>query len=129
MASGDLPITSNRVGPFRVGRHIGVFQNAGTIFVNSSSGPAIETIADGEPVMGCIDVTNQLVWFSRLGNPGVWNGSGTANPATGNRQRIRRAGHASFRRVTQGNFDRVANVNFGASSYINSAPPGFSNFI
>jgi hypothetical protein len=34
-----------------------------------------------------------------------------------------------FAVVTQGNFDRVANVNFGASSYINSAPPGFSNFI
>jgi hypothetical protein len=77
-----------------------------------------------------VDFTAQLSWFRK--NGGNWNGSGTANPATG-------VGGNSFSYLTGGPFFIAANLNVGAASYaltLNAggtayafaAPAGFGNW-
>jgi hypothetical protein len=43
--------------------------------------PGFSALADGDVVSVAVDLTGNLIWF-RV-NGGNWNGSGTANPATG----------------------------------------------
>lgn len=67
-------------------------ENSGALATLGSSGSAVSTpagaftvgfsaLADGDIVSVAVDLTSNLIWFTV--NGGNWNGSGTANPATG----------------------------------------------
>ncbi len=57
--------------------------NGGAISINNVTvGGNIGSFADGTVICMAADLTAQLIWF-RKGAAGNWNGSGTANPATG----------------------------------------------
>lgn len=85
------------------------------------------TTANGNVITVCFDADNKLIWISR--NGGNWNGSGTANPATG-------TGGISFASITGPYFafagSDVANdggtANFGAAAFNRSLPSGFQPY-
>ena len=83
---------------------------------------------NGSVVGMAVDVSNGLIWW-RVGS-GSWNGSGTANPATG-------VGGISFSitglvypaaATFGGDFGNSFTANFGGSAYVNIPPSGFSNW-
>jgi hypothetical protein len=62
---------------------LAVVYNTGNIWVNNvNTGSSIGAVASAAVVGIAVDVTARLIWF-RLAPSGNWNGSGTANPATG----------------------------------------------
>ena len=91
---------------------------------NLNSGVALPA---GTVVGIAVDFTNHLIWF-RMAPSGNWNGSGTANPATG-------VGGITFSTgamvpfVTFGGSGgaagNVITANFGASSFTGTVPSGF----
>lgn len=105
----------------------GYFANNGG-FLPSGSGGASPI---GTLVGIAIDFGAQLLWARP--NGGEWNGSGTANPATG-------TGGVSFSAITgpyfpaftttsiNGNPSGFITSNFGASTFLHSPPSGFSPF-
>jgi Collagen triple helix repeat (20 copies) len=105
-----------------------VARTTGLIIVNGvGSGSSIGVITPGSVVGIAVDLTAQLIWF-RLGASGNWNGSGTANPATG-------AGGVSISAISSGllyplmtgaSGDAVT-ANFGASAFSGAVPLGFAN--
>lgn len=105
----------------------------GNVFMNGSliGSPGNYNVA-GNLVAIAIDVAAQLVWFrTLLPTLGSWNGSGTANPATG-------AGGFSFATIGGGSaifpiveFGASADqftVNFGGLSFTGTMPSGFASF-
>jgi hypothetical protein len=99
---------------------------AGTIQVNAVSvGGAIGAIPGGGVVGIAVDFAAQLIWF-RLGAAGNWNGSGTANPATG-------AGGVSISTISSGplfplmsgSTSDALTANFGDSAFSGAVPSGF----
>ncbi len=112
-----------------VGATTGVFSlgGDGNFYINATSAGALGSV--GTSTMGmAIDLNANLGWF-RLGS-GNWNGSGTANPATG-------AGGIDISSLTKpvcpiggqtiANFVVMA-LNTGQASYANAAPTGFGNW-
>src|SRR5215472_12657550 len=58
-------------------------RSTGNIFINNvNTGSTLGIINPGSVLCIAVDFTAQLIWF-RVGAAGQWNGSGTANPATG----------------------------------------------
>ena len=92
--------------------------------INGTFPDWLTAYASGNVVGMAVDLTAGLVWW-RTG-AGNWNGSGTANPATG-------AGGFSIAAYTgtphhiivSGDNGHVATVNFGATAFANAAPSGF----
>jgi hypothetical protein len=100
----------------------------GTIFVNTTSAGALGAIGAGAVVCCAVDASARLAWF-RLGAAGLWNNSGTANPATG-------AGGFS---ISLGigialcpyavviNTNDTVTANFGDSAFAGAVPSGFTS--
>jgi hypothetical protein len=75
-----------------------------------------------------IDFTTGLIWIRK--NAGNWNGSGTANPATGIGGFSFAAGTAMMPVVGFGTTGSESyTLNLGATSYANAAPSGFGNWV
>jgi hypothetical protein len=102
--------------------------SGGAIYFNGvDQGKNVGAIGAGAVLSFAIDVPNSLLW-ARLG-AGNWNGSGTANPATG-------VGGISISSLFPSNAARAAlavngasinvTANFGASSFAQSVPSGFT---
>ena len=93
---------------------------------NSASGSQIGTINPGNVIGVAVDFTAHLIWF-RIAPSGNWNGSGTANPATGvGGLNISALSGALFPLFTGGSGD-VCTANFGASAFNGSVPSGFNS--
>jgi len=101
---------------------------SGAIWINgSNSGSALGSPA-GATVGIAVDLSAGLIWF-RLTPSGNWNGSGTANPATG-------VGGVSLGALTGSTFypcfggtfanDKMT-ANFGATAFNGSVPSGFAS--
>lgn len=106
-----------------------VAYNFSTNFVINSSSLGNGAAWGAGDVLGCaVDLGAKLLWV-RV-NAGLWNNSGTANPATGvggiNISSL--AAVAYFPAITLVNTGDVAVANFGATAYANAAPAGFVNW-
>ena len=100
----------------------------GQIFNNGSIGPSIGgTLATGAIVCFALDVTNKLLWM-RNGAAGNWNGSGTANPATGVGGISLAAWASSALYAMAGGIggSDAWTANFGASAFSGAVPSGFT---
>jgi hypothetical protein len=102
----------------------------GNIFLNgSNSGVALSpNLPPGGQVCCALDMTANLLWI-RSTATGQWNGSGTANPATG-------AGGLNISSIASGGIFPMFNwaaandkctANFGASSFVGAVPSGFTS--
>jgi len=104
-----------------------VFGN-GIININAGFAGSIGTRSSGDVIGIAVDFAAGLIWF-RVAPSGNWNGSGTANPATG-------TGGFSISGITGGplfpNFsttnlaNEVITGNFGDSTFTGAVPSGFS---
>jgi hypothetical protein len=99
----------------------------GNVYFNG----ALATTVPGAPPThtGCIalDIGGGLVWFRA--DAASWNGSGTADPATGvGGLSISALGVPLFPMFnTAANADQLT-VNFGASAFVQTPPAGFGNW-
>lgn len=104
---------------------------AGSIFNNSFT-----PVATGHPVWNnatpvticvAVDLFNDRIWF-RLNN-GVWNNSGTADPATNvggiDISNLFASAGAAPVALFQGNTGIIATANFGATAFAQAVPSGF----
>lgn len=105
---------------------VGIFQSSGNIYSNTSKvGTGTSFGTAGNIVCVALDAVNRLVWL-RVGS-GNWNGSATANPATGTGG-IAVAGSASLCAAICTDESAVFAANFGASAFAQSVPSGFSSW-
>jgi hypothetical protein len=109
------------------------YSTGGRVIINSTNVATIGTFTTGSVVsmaviLDPVTPANQQIWF-RVGN-GNWNGSGTANPATG-------VGGISLSTLNAGPYVPTVTLqangdsltaNFGATSYAESVPSGFGNW-
>jgi len=73
-----------------------------------------------------VDFSGQLIWF-RVAPAGSWNGSGTANPATGvDGISISVIAGSRFPTMTGQGGDAIT-ANFGASAFTGVVPSGFTS--
>lgn len=105
-------------------------RSTGGITINgSSTGSALGIIGIAAVVGIAVDFTAQLIWF-RIAPAGNWNGSGTANPATG-------TGGLSISTISSGALypymcgatSDVLTANFGSSAFSGTVPSGFTSGI
>ena len=87
--------------------------------------------AAGQIACIALDLTGQLIWF-RKGAAGNWNGSGTANPATGAggyAVSFVGAGVAAYALYSSNNATPTGLVtaNFGDSAFAGVVPAGFAS--
>jgi len=98
----------------------------GGCYVNGVSSGNLGSLVSGNIVGIAADLTASLIWL-RVSPSGNWNGSGTANPATG-------TGGISFSALTGVLFPVFAayaspdavTANFGASAFSGTIPSGFT---
>ena len=117
LASATLNAGST-IGSATVARTGGITVN------NTASGSSLGALSAGNTIGIALDISNNLCWF-RAAPSGNWNGSGTANPATG-------AGGVSISAISGMQFPiflgngsgEVATANFGASTFIGVVPSG-----
>ena len=110
-------------GPFSCG-----CGSAGGIFVGgTSTGSSIGTISNGNVVCIAVDFTARLAWF-RLGAAGNWNGSATANPATGAGGISHTLGNGvpAHPAITGINTTAIT-ANFGDTAFVGAVPAGFTS--
>jgi hypothetical protein len=106
--------------------------NCGTggIAVNGTAQTGLGAITSGGVVCVAVNLATQLIWF-RLGAAGNWNGSGTANPATG-------VGGYSIAALTSvaiplyavmecATSGGVLTANFGDTAFTGAVPAGFTS--
>ena len=60
---------------------VGYYGQNGEVSFNSTALATISTYTTGDVIAVEVDLDNDLIWFAK--NAGDWNGSGTADPATG----------------------------------------------
>jgi hypothetical protein len=97
-------------------------------YINNVSLLTDATFTNGDVIDQALDIGGGLVWIRK--NGGNWNGSGTANPATGaGGVSISSAGSAPyFAAACIHNAVASITANFGATSYTYAAPAGFGNW-
>ena len=100
---------------------------SGAISVNSiSSGQSLGARSSGDIIGIAVDGTAHLIWF-RVAPSGNWNGSGTADPATGTGGiSISSLGSTVFPAFGQTTSGQSATANFGATAFTGAVPSGFS---
>jgi hypothetical protein len=112
-----LGSSSNSVGYFGGGG------GSGTVSINGSTVATIQGYAQGNTISMAEDTAAQLVWFGV--NGGIWNNSGSANPATG-------VGGISIASVTGPYFGGVCENGSGAgfvmTGNFGAASPGYTYF-
>jgi hypothetical protein len=108
------------------GNSIGVIPDGGAVVRNSGLVATIDVLAAGDILDICFDTTAALAWFRRIrsGAGGNWNGSGTANPATGVGGVAAPSGALGFV-VSSDTAGAKLTVNWGASAFTLSNPSGF----
>lgn len=113
---------SNGLGIAFVGRTTGAINVNGVASGSALGGP----IAAASVIGIAVDLAAKLIWF-RIAPAGQWNGSGTADPATG-------VGGVNIASISSGllypifsgqTLDKVT-ANYGASGFSGSVPSGFS---
>lgn len=102
----------------------------GRILINAvDSGASISggvAVAQGSAIGFAVDFTAKLLW-ARQGAAGNWNGSGTANPATGTGGlSITSIAGALFALMAGQNLDKVT-ANFGDTAFTGAVPAGFTS--
>lgn len=99
---------------------------SGSLYFNGSQVSTLPGVTGGSVVCVAIDVTSSLLWM-RV-NGGNWNGSGTANPATGvggiNIASLFPS-NAVFAAVTVNATNADVTANFGGSAFAQTVPSGF----
>jgi hypothetical protein len=112
-----LGSSSNSVGYFGGGG------GSGTVSINGSTVATVQGYAQGNTISMAEDTTGQLVWFGV--NGGIWNNSGSANPATG-------VGGISISGVTGPYFGGVCENGSGTglvmTGNFGAASPGYTYF-
>jgi hypothetical protein len=102
----------------------------GPILVNNGTptgSPTLGSRSNGDIIGMAIDLTAQLMWF-RVCPSGNWNGSGTANPATGvGGVSISSIAGTLFPAFWANNVGDAGTHNFGASSFSGAVPSGFNS--
>ena len=84
--------------------------------------------AQGDTIALAVDVTNRLIWFRVVsGTPGLWNGDGTANPATGVNGISLISGSLIPYVVTGTGAGNAFTANFGGSAFTGTVPSGFTS--
>jgi hypothetical protein len=117
-------LSSPTTGSARIGRTNGhIFINATDTLASISGGAAVPA---GSVICFAVDFTAQLLW-ARQGAAGSWNGSGTANPATGTGGlSIAAISGPLFALMAGANLDKVT-ANFGDSAFTGTVPSGFTS--
>jgi hypothetical protein len=119
------------------GTNTATIGKSGSVAVNGAGfGAGLGALTAGNTVGVAVDLTNGLFW-TRLCPSGNWNGSGTANPATG----AGGAGLSTYGTTPpalgtmwfpyygqQTSSGDVATYDFGASAYVGTPPSGFGNW-
>src|SRR4029077_824676 len=105
----------------------------GAIWVNNANtGSAIGVISSGNVIGVALDMTGLLIWF-RIAPSGNWNGSGTANPATGvggisiSACFGAQAAYAAFASTGSAGNGNAVTANFGDSAFTGAVPAGFAS--
>jgi hypothetical protein len=99
----------------------------GSIYINGTySGSSLGPRTSGDIIGIASDLVAGLIWF-RAAPSGNWNGSGTANPATGvgGISLGALAGSVLFPFFAASSTGQVATANFGASAFSGAVPSGF----
>jgi hypothetical protein len=95
----------------------------------ANSGSGLGTWANGDVLCIAVDLSARLIWFRR-GATGNWNGSGTANPATGTggfSSNYLGGGYDTHPAIhLQSTSDQIT-ANFGDSAFIGAVPSGFTS--
>lgn len=112
------------------GINVAICNGAGAIAVNGTAQTGVGAFAVGGVCCVAVDVGASLIWF-RNGAAGNWNGSGTANPATGvggYSLSTLAAGAATLYAYGGGTITNATPVtaNFGATAFIGTVPAGFT---
>jgi hypothetical protein len=100
----------------------------GNLYINGLYKGVTIGFGNGDVVCAAVDMNNKLIWF-RI-NGGNWNGSGTANPATGaggfDISTPFSTGTAAYA-MSGNDFNSGASftANFGATSFAQTVPSGF----
>jgi len=102
--------------------------HSGNIVLNSSNtGSSLAPRTSGDIIGMAVDLTARLIWF-RVAPTGNWNGSSTANPATGaGGISISALSGTLFAGAYTGTSGEVITGNFGASAFSGSVPSGFTS--
>lgn len=103
----------------------------GTIWVNNVSlGSLLGSLAAGGVVVGhALDATGKWYWARNASTGGFWNGSATANPATGVGGIPLTGGLATaalYPAACAGTGPTVVTANFGDAGFAAAAPAGFT---
>jgi hypothetical protein len=104
-------------------------EQGGTIYLNGvTTGVSLGAITTGNVVCVAVDITNRLIWF-RKGAAGNWNGSASANPATGvgGISIISLASSVVYPWITIGNTNDQVTANFGDTAFGGAVPSGFTS--
>jgi hypothetical protein len=107
----------------------GVTRSAGTIYVEGvSTGSAVGAITAGSVIGVAIDSDARLVWY-RLGAAGNWNGSASANPATGagGIPILLGRGVPIYPAVFVNGTNDQTTANFGDSAFVGAVPSGYTS--
>jgi hypothetical protein len=101
----------------------------GAIWINNTNtSSTLGARVSGDIIGIAVDVPNNLIWF-RVAPSGNWNGSGTANPATGIGG-LSISGMTSVPLLPAAGFgigSEVITGNFGASAFTGTVPSGFTS--
>jgi hypothetical protein len=119
------------LGSGTVGSLVYLVTNGGTVFNNGIGATALGgTTTSGWVCCIAIDATNRLVW-ARNGASGNWNGSTTANPATGvggvSLAWSGGPGYGLYACASGGGGGGVVTANFGASAFVGAVPSAFAS--
>jgi hypothetical protein len=104
-----------------------VFVGGNVFFNGVVSGVNIGAVANGQTTCVAIDLVNSSIWF-RI-NGGIWNNSGTANPASnigGISILTLFPGNPAFAVVTTNGTVPSCVANFGMSAFTQAVPAGFT---
>lgn len=105
------------------------YWRSGGVYINGSGTPVatLATYTSGDIIDVAVNLDARLVWFRK--NGGNWNGSGTANPATGvEGLDISAVTGNIYPSAILYSINSQVTANFGGSAYTHAAPSGFSNF-
>ena len=130
LANGTAVLNTNPYSAVYGSGVVGVFESGYIWMEGGDVGYLGATISAGTIVCVAVDLTARYIWF-RAGATGLWNGSSTADPASG-------AGGVPLSGADGGAFNVYAYVfsgtasdsvtaNFGASAFAGSVPTGFNS--
>jgi len=129
-AVGVANATADMTTSISSGASVAICNNGGAIAVNGTAQTGVGAFSAGGACCVAFDMGAKLVWF-RNGAAGNWNGSGTANPATGvgGYSVSGLTGGATALFAYTGGTSAVASVttlNAGDTAFVGAVPSGFT---